>query len=95
MGKNKLKKFADMASYDHVFEADFEALSQGEFQQRGHWHEWFGNDNPIVIELGCGRGEYTVGLARRDPAKNYIGVDIKGARMHAVQPRLPTKVSKT
>lgn len=83
MGKNKLKKFADMASYDHVFEADFEALSQGEFKQRGHWHEWFGNDNPIVIELGCGRGEYTVGLARRDPAKNYIGVDIKGARMHA------------
>lgn len=83
MGKNKLKKFADMASYDHVFEADFEDLSQGEFQQRGHWHEWFGNDNPIVIELGCGRGEYTVGLARRDPAKNYIGVDIKGARMHA------------
>ena len=83
MGKNKLKKFADMASYDHVFEADFEALSKGEFQQRGHWHEWFGNDNPIVIELGCGRGEYTVGLARRDPAKNYIGVDIKGARMHA------------
>lgn len=83
MGKNKLKKFADMASYDHVFEADFESLSQGEFQQRGHWHEWFGNDNPIVIELGCGRGEYTVGLARRDPDKNYIGVDIKGARMHA------------
>ncbi len=83
MGKNKLKKFADMASYDHVFEADFEALSKGEFQQKGHWHEWFGNDNPIVIELGCGRGEYTVGLARRDPAKNYIGVDIKGARMHA------------
>ncbi len=83
MGKNKLKKFADMASYDHVFEADFEALSKGEFLQKGHWHEWFGNDNPIVIELGCGRGEYTVGLARRDPAKNYIGVDIKGARMHA------------
>lgn len=83
MGKNKLKKFADMASYDHVFEADFEQLSQGEFAQRGRWREWFGNDNPIVVELGCGRGEYTVGLARRDSAKNYIGVDIKGARMHA------------
>lgn len=83
MGKNKLKKFADMASYPHVFEADFDTLSKGEFQQRGHWHEWFGNTNPIVVELGCGRGEYTVGLARRDPSKNYIGVDIKGARMHA------------
>lgn len=83
MGKNKLKKFADMAGYRHVFEADFDTLQSGGFSQRGHWHEWFGNANPIVLELGCGRGEYTVGLARRDPSKNYIGVDIKGARMHA------------
>ena len=70
-----------MASYDHVFEADFEQLSQGEFAQRGRWREWFGNDNPIVLELGCGKGEYTVGLAERYPDKNFIGVDIKGARM--------------
>jgi tRNA (guanine-N7-)-methyltransferase len=50
---------------------------------RGKWHEYFKNDNPIVLELGCGRGEYTVGLAERTPQKNYIGIDIKGARMWA------------
>lgn len=72
-----------MASYSHVFEADFETLKSRGFEQRGRWSEWFGNDNPIVLELGCGRGEYTVGLARRNPGANYIGVDIKGARMHA------------
>lgn len=48
---------------------------------KGHWHEFFGNDNPIVLELGCGKGEYTIGLARVHPNINYIGVDIKGARM--------------
>ncbi len=83
MSKNKLKKFADMASYPHVFEADFESVMRDGFSMRGKWHEWFGNANPIVLELGCGRGEYTVGLARADKDKNYIGVDIKGARMHA------------
>ena len=71
-----------MAEYRHVFEADFESLKAGGFELRGKWGEWFGNDNPIVVELGCGRGEYTVGLARRNPGGNYIGVDIKGARMH-------------
>ena len=51
---------------------------------RGKWHEeYFHNSNPIVLELGCGRGEYTVGLAARYPNKNYIGIDIKGARMWA------------
>ncbi len=72
-----------MAAYSHVFEADFESLQAGGFELKGRWAEWFGNGNPIVLELGCGRGEYTVGLARRSPAVNYIGVDIKGARMHA------------
>lgn len=72
-----------MASYSHVFEADFESLKAGGFEHRGKWAEWFGNANPIVLELGCGRGEYTVGLARRNPDMNFIGVDIKGARMHA------------
>ena len=53
-------------------------------QMSGHWHErYFGNNNPIVLELGCGRGEYTVGLAQRYPDKNFIGIDIKGARMWA------------
>lgn len=50
------------------------------FQHKGDWASFFGNNNPIVLELGCGKGEYTVGLAKRNPSKNYIGVDIKGAR---------------
>lgn len=82
MSKNKLSKFADMASYPHVFEAPFSALEDAEFHLKGKWHsQFFHNNNPIVLELGCGRGEYTVGLGRIFPNKNFIGVDIKGARM--------------
>ena len=84
MSKNKLSKFADMAKYPHVFEAPFSALEEMNFEMKGRWHEdFFHNDNPIVLELGCGRGEYTVGLGRMFPDKNFIGVDIKGARMWA------------
>ena len=84
MSKNKLSKFADMASYPHVFEYPFNAMQEVPFPMKGHWREqFFQNDNPIVLELGCGRGEYTVGLARMFPDKNFIGVDIKGARMWA------------
>lgn len=81
MGKNKLKKFADMEGYSFVFQYPFAALKEHGFPYRGKWHEFFGNSNPIVLELGCGKGEYTVGLAKRFPDKNFIGVDIKGARM--------------
>lgn len=82
MGKNKLEKFADMKSYPHVFEYPYSVADDVPFDMKGHWaQDFFGNDNPIVLELGCGRGEYTVGLARRFPDKNFIGVDIKGARM--------------
>lgn len=82
MSKNKLAKFADMASYPHVFEYPFNAMQDVPFEMKGHWNgRFFRNDNPIVLELGCGRGEYTVGLARLYPDKNFIGVDIKGARM--------------
>ena len=80
MGKGKLAKFADMEALPNVFQFPM-AHAMGDCPMRGRWHEAFGNDNPIVLELGCGRGEYTVGLARRTPEKNFIGVDIKGSRM--------------
>ena len=82
MSKGKLAKFADMASYPHVFEYPFSVVEDVPFDMRGRWREvFFKNDHPIVLELGCGRGEYAVGLARRYPDCNFIGVDIKGARM--------------
>lgn len=82
MGKNKLKKFSDMDALANVFQYPFATLQTAGFPLRGLWGEsYFHNDHPIVVELGCGKGEYTVGLARRNPDKNYIGIDIKGARM--------------
>lgn len=83
MGKNKLRKFSEMETIDFVYQYPFGVLKeQGGFTGRGRWHsDIFGNDNPIVVELGCGKGEYTVGLARKHPDVNYIGIDIKGARM--------------
>lgn len=82
MGKNKLAKFADMAEYPHVFEYPFAALQEKGFDMKGHWNEhFFKNNHPIVLELGCGKGEYTVGLGKLFPEKNFIGIDIKGARM--------------
>ena len=82
MGKGKLAKFADMAENPLVVECPFWQFQKEGFALKGKWHsDFFGNDTPIVLELGCGRGEYTVGLARRFPNKNFIGVDIKGSRM--------------
>lgn len=84
MGKNKLKKFADMEQLPNVFQLSYNDIMQNgtRFLLKGCWGEnFFGNNNPIVLELGCGKGEYAVELARRFPEKNFIGVDIKGARM--------------
>ena len=82
MSKGKLEKFADMATYANVFQYPFSVVEHVPFDMKGHWHEdYFGNQNPIVLELGCGKGEYAVELARNYPDKNFIGVDIKGARM--------------
>ena len=82
MGKGKLAKFADMAENPLVVECPFWKLQNEGFALKGKWHsDFFHNDNPIVLELGCGRGEYTVGLAKCFPDINFIGVDIKGSRM--------------
>jgi tRNA (guanine-N7-)-methyltransferase len=82
MGKNKLRKFEDMNSYPNVFQYPFGVLREKGFEMKGRWRElFFRNPNPIVLELGCGKGEYTVGLGKLFPGKNFVGVDIKGARM--------------
>ena len=71
-----------MAELPNVFQFPFSVIHNEECPLKGHWNSnFFNNDNPIVLELGCGKGEYAVGLARKFPSKNYIGVDIKGARM--------------
>ena len=82
MSKGKLAKFADMETYENVFQYPYSVVSDVPFDMRGHWGEqYFGNANPIVLELGCGKGEYTVELAKLYPDINFVGVDIKGARM--------------
>ena len=82
MGKNKLAKFAELNTYQHVIQVPYQSLKDFGFTLKGNWgKDYFKNDNPIVLELGCGKGEYTVGLAKLFPGKNFIGIDIKGARM--------------
>ena len=70
-----------MAKYENVFQYPYSVMEHVPFEQKGKWRDYFGNDNPIVLELGCGKGEYTVELAKLYPDMNFIGVDIKGARM--------------
>ncbi len=81
MGKNKLKRFADNEVFSHVFEPTYPEIESGDFARKTNWSEFFGNNNPITIELGCGKGEYTVGLAEYYPDRNFIGLDVKGARL--------------
>ncbi|WP_333681032.1 tRNA (guanosine(46)-N7)-methyltransferase TrmB [Prevotella pectinovora] len=83
MSKGKLQKFAEMETFKNVFQYPYSVIENVPFEMKGKWREeYFHNQNPIVLELGCGKGEYTVGLARMFPDVNFIGVDIKGARMH-------------
>lgn len=78
--KNKLKRFKENETFDNVVQPTRDDMVNGTFPHKGKWRDFFGNENPIVLELGCGKGEYTVGLASRFPDKNFIGIDIKGAR---------------
>lgn len=81
MGKNKLERFAEIDKFENVLELTDFSETQGK-KPRGKWgREIFGNRKPIVLELACGKGSYTLELARRVPDKNFIGVDIKGARI--------------
>lgn len=77
--KNKLKRFKENESFPNVIQPSRDEVLHN-FNWKGKWNEFFQNTNPIVLELGCGKGEYSVGLAQRNPNKNYIGIDIKGAR---------------
>ncbi len=79
--KNKLKRFKENETFTNVFQPTREEVVGDQFPLKGKWNsDFFKNDNPIVLELGCGKGEYSVGLAERFPEKNFIGIDIKGAR---------------
>ena len=78
--KNKLKRFRENETFGNVIQPSRQEVIEGNFAHRGRWSEYFGNTLPIVLELGCGKGEYTIGLAKKFPERNYIGVDIKGAR---------------
>ena len=83
MGKNKLAKFVEMERFENVIQVPYKKLQQENFYLKEKWAtQFFENENPIILELGCGKGEYTVELAEKNPDKNFIGVDIKGARMY-------------
>ena len=82
MAKNKLAKFDEMETLENVLQSTHEEVFRKDYKLKGKWGEQvFGNDHPIVLEVGCGKGEYSVGLGELYPEKNFIGLDIKGARM--------------
>jgi tRNA (guanine-N7-)-methyltransferase len=82
MAKNKLRRFREMKEWFNVFEPTLSLENKEEFELKGKWNKhYFQNENPIVLELGCGKGEYAIGLAKHYPNKNFIGMDIKGARI--------------
>jgi tRNA (guanine-N7-)-methyltransferase len=81
MGHHKLQRFAENLTFPNLFQVGFDQLEQTGFALCGRWSEHFCNGNPITLELGCGKGDYTLALARIHPDRNYIGVDIKGARL--------------
>ncbi len=79
--KNKLRRFRENETFENVIQPSREELEKDQFSLKGNWNkDFFKNDNPIVLELGCGKGEYTIGLSKQDSTKNFVGIDIKGAR---------------
>ncbi len=82
MGKGKLKKFEENKSFTFLFQPDVNEMFKHDFGLKGKWQsDYFCNDNPIVLEIGCGKGEYTTGMGKLFPEKNFIGIDFKGARL--------------
>lgn len=82
MSKGKLKKFAEVETFKNVLQPKFDEIFRTEYKLKGQWNnQFFKNNNPITLELGCGKGEYTVGLAKMFPERNFIGFDIKGSRI--------------
>ena len=82
MGKDKLRKFRENETFRCLIQPATSEVLNCDHPLKGNWNrDFFGNDNPIVVELGCGKGDYTIDLAERNPAFNYIGIDIKGARL--------------
>ena len=82
MAKHKLQRFAENETFGNLFQRSHYDCQGVEFPLKGKWRtDYFHNDNPIVLELGCGKGEYTIAMAQRDPNKNFIGIDRKGARL--------------
>ncbi|MBK9392225.1 MAG: tRNA (guanosine(46)-N7)-methyltransferase TrmB [Bacteroidetes bacterium] len=82
MGKNKLARWNEFGSFANVIQPEIGEIAGKDYPIKGNWNsQIFKNNNPVILELGCGKGEYTIGLARLFPQNNFIGVDIKGARM--------------
>jgi len=81
VGKDKLIKFSEMEDFPNVLQPAFKEVFEKDYANKGKWSDYFGNNNPIILELGCGKGEYTTGMAEINPDYNYIGVDIKGSRI--------------
>jgi tRNA (guanine-N7-)-methyltransferase len=83
VGKNKLAKFAEMAHFENVYQPSFSEVRDHPFAMKGNWAvSYFRNESPVAVELGCGKGEYAVQLASKFPDRNYIGIDVKGARIY-------------
>lgn len=81
MAKNKLQKFEELRKLTNTIQPDKSDLLNDRFNLKGFWKKEFKNNNPIILELGCGKGEYTINLAKKFPANNYVGIDIKGSRI--------------